>query len=45
VVKGSGRKEAELNKLLAEWEKAKEKAEVMGKNIRSGKNPFSSFGF
>lgn len=44
VVKGSGRKPDELNKLLSEWDKSKSKMEEIGKNLRRGKNPFSSFG-
>ena len=41
VVKGSGRRSDELNKMLAEWEKSKQKMDEMGKMIRKGKNPFS----
>jgi len=41
VVKGSGRKMDELNKLLKEWENSKKKMEEMGKMIKGGKNPFA----
>ncbi len=39
VVKGSGRKPDELNKMLAQWEKAKVKMDEIGRKIKSGKNP------
>ena len=39
VIKGSGRKPDELNKMLSQWEKAKVKMDEIGKKIRSGKNP------
>jgi len=42
VVKGSGRKPDELNKLLNEWEKSKSKMDEIGRNLRKGKNPFSN---
>jgi signal recognition particle GTPase len=41
VIKGSGRKPEEFNKLINEWEKSKDKMDALSKNIRSGKNPFS----
>jgi signal recognition particle subunit SRP54 len=44
VIKGSGRKPDELNKMLSEWEKAKKKMDEIGKQIRSGRNPFGQFG-
>lgn len=44
VVKGSGRKPDDLNKMLAEWEKARKKMSEMGNMIRNGRNPFSQFG-
>jgi signal recognition particle subunit SRP54 len=44
VVKGSGRKPDELNKLLSEWEKIKKKMEEVGGMIKKGKNPFGQFG-
>jgi signal recognition particle subunit SRP54 len=33
----------ELNKLISEWKKMKEKMEQVGKMIQKGKNPFGSF--
>ncbi|MBQ0045358.1 MAG: signal recognition particle protein [Mycoplasma sp.] len=39
VVKGSGRKPDELNKMLSQWEKAKVKMDEIGRKIKSGKNP------
>lgn len=39
VVKGSGRKPDELNKMLAQWEKAKAGMDQIGKKIKAGKNP------
>jgi signal recognition particle subunit SRP54 len=44
VVKGSGRKPDDLNKLLSEWEKAKKKMSEMGNMIKHGRNPFGQFG-
>ncbi|MDR1234984.1 MAG: signal recognition particle protein [Mycoplasmataceae bacterium] len=44
VVKGSGCKPDDLNKMLAEWEKAKKKMFEIGSMIRNGRNPFSQFG-
>lgn len=41
IVNGSGRKMDELNKMLSEWEKSKEKMEEVGKVIKKGQNPFS----
>lgn len=41
IVKGAGRKMDELNKMLSEWEKAKNKMEEIGKILKGGKNPFS----
>ncbi|MDE5553096.1 MAG: signal recognition particle protein [Malacoplasma sp.] len=43
VIKGSGRKADELNKLLSEWEKSKVRMEEVGKQIKKGQNPFSSW--
>ncbi|BAC44043.1 signal recognition particle protein [Malacoplasma penetrans] len=43
IIKGSGRKADELNKMLSEWEKAKERMETIGKQIKKGQNPFSSW--
>ena len=40
ITDGSGCKIDELNKLLVQWEKAKTKMEEIGKQIKSGKNPF-----
>jgi signal recognition particle subunit SRP54 len=42
IVKGSGRKMDELNKLLSEWKKIKTKMDEFGKLIKSGKNPLAS---
>jgi hypothetical protein len=33
-----------LNKMLAEWEKARKKMSEMGNMIRNGRNPFGQFG-
>ncbi len=41
VIKGSGRKPDELNKMLAQWEKAKAGMDQIGKKIKSGKNPLA----
>jgi hypothetical protein len=30
--------------MLSEWDKAKRKMEEIGKQIKSGRNPFSQFG-
>ncbi|MCF0217814.1 MAG: signal recognition particle protein [Malacoplasma sp.] len=43
VIKGSGRKADELNKLLNEWEKAKERMDNIGKQIKKGQNPFANW--
>ncbi|WP_272456824.1 signal recognition particle protein [Mycoplasma bradburyae] len=42
IVKGSGRKVEELNKLLKDWQNASSKMEEMGRMIKSNKNPFGS---
>ena len=42
VIKGSGRKADELNKLLNEWEKAQERMDKIGQQIKKGQNPFSN---
>lgn len=39
IIDGSGCTSDDLNKLLAQWEKAKIKMEEIGKKIKSGKNP------
>lgn len=39
VIKGSGRRPDELNKMLSQWSQAKSKLEELGKKIKSGKNP------
>lgn len=44
IVKGAGMKPDDLNKLLAEWKKARDRMEKMGRDIRMGKNPFGSLG-
>ncbi|MDE7099748.1 MAG: hypothetical protein K2N99_00825, partial [Malacoplasma sp.] len=43
IIKGSGRKADELNKMLSEWEKAKERMESIGKQIKKGQNPFTQW--
>ena len=43
IIKGSGRKPDELNKLLSEWEKSKERMEEVGKQIKKGHNPFADW--
>ena len=43
VIKGSGRKPDELNKLLNQWEKMRKQLEEIGKELRRGVNPFSKF--
>lgn len=40
IIKGSGRKPDELNKLLKRWEDGNKKMTEIGKMIKSGKNPF-----
>ncbi|WP_027119823.1 signal recognition particle protein [[Mycoplasma] testudinis] len=40
IIKGSGRKPDELNKLLKEWDTASKKMEQMGKMLQKGRNPF-----
>lgn len=45
VVKGSGRNMDELNKLLKQWELARDKMADAGKMLQSGKNPFGKNGF
>lgn len=44
VIKGSGRKPDELNKLLKRWEEMKKKAESVAVNFKKGKNPLDLFG-
>jgi signal recognition particle subunit SRP54 len=44
VIKGSGRKPDELNKMLNEWEKSKKKMEELGRQLKTGHNPFSKLG-
>ncbi|QZX49378.1 signal recognition particle protein [Mycoplasma sp. E35C] len=43
IIKGSGRKVEELNKLLKDWQNASSKMEEMGRMLKSNKNPFGSF--
>lgn len=43
IIKGSGRKPDELNKLLSEWEKSRQRMEEVGKQIKKGQNPFSAW--
>ena len=40
IIKGSGRKPDELNKLLKRWEDGNKKMTEIGQMIKSGKNPF-----
>lgn len=44
VVKGSGRPMDELNMLLRQWEKGRDKMAEMGKMLKKGKNPFGKEG-
>ncbi|WP_058158329.1 signal recognition particle protein [Mycoplasmoides pneumoniae] len=44
IIKGSGRKMDELNKLMKEWSKLQTKTAEMGRMLKGGKNPFSGFG-
>ncbi|WP_462216935.1 signal recognition particle protein [Mycoplasmoides genitalium] len=44
IIKGSGRKMDELNKLMKEWNKMQLKATEMGKLLKTGSNPFGGFG-
>lgn len=43
VIKGSGRKPDEFNKLINQWEKMRKQMEELGKELRRGKNPFARF--
>ena len=43
VIKGSGRKPDEFNKLINQWEKFRKQKEDIGKELRKGKNPFLKF--
>ena len=43
VIKGSGRKPDEFNKLINQWEKFRKQMEDIGKELRKGKNPFLKF--
>ena len=43
VIKGSGRKPDEFNKLINQWEKFLKQMEDIGKELRKGKNPFLKF--
>ena len=43
VIKGSGRKPDEFNKLINQWEKFRKQMEDIGKELRKGKNPFFFF--
>ena len=45
IIKGSGRKMDELNKLLKQWEVSRDKMAEAGKMLQSGKNPFGKNGF
>jgi signal recognition particle subunit SRP54 len=39
VIKGSGRKPDEFNKMMSDFKKALDKIKIIGQNLRSGKNP------
>ncbi|MDR2636514.1 MAG: signal recognition particle protein [Mycoplasmataceae bacterium] len=41
VIKGSGRKPEEFNRLIKEWESARERMSELGKKIMKGQNPLS----
>jgi signal recognition particle subunit SRP54 len=41
VIKGSGKKPEDFNKLLNEWERMRDQMAEMGKMIRAGKNPLA----
>ena len=43
VIKGSGRRPDEFNKLFNQWEKMRKQMEEVGKELRRGKNPFAKF--
>lgn len=43
VIKGSGRKPEEFNKLINDWKKFKEQMENIGNDLKKGKNPFANF--
>lgn len=43
VIKGSGRKPDEFNKLINQWEKMRKQMQDIGKELRRGKNPFAKF--
>lgn len=43
VLKGSGRKPEEFNKLYTSWEKYKKQMESFGNELKKGKNPFAKF--
>lgn len=42
IIKGSGRKPEELNKLLKQWEDGNKKMTEIGSMVKKGKNPFGS---
>ncbi|AEW44880.1 Signal recognition particle protein Ffh [Mycoplasma haemocanis str. Illinois] len=43
VIKGSGMKPDDFNKLMKRWEDSKKRIEELSKNFKKGKNPFSGF--
>ncbi|MDR1850536.1 MAG: signal recognition particle protein [Mycoplasmataceae bacterium] len=43
VIKGSGRKPEEFNKLLKEWESSRDRMMEVGKKIMRGQNPLAGF--
>ncbi|MGL4647313.1 MAG: signal recognition particle protein [Mycoplasmoidaceae bacterium] len=44
IIKGSGRKPDELNKLLSRWEKSSKQMFEIGKQIKKGNNPLAAGG-
>lgn len=45
ILNGSGRKSEELNKMLKDWQKARDNFEKMGKLMQKGKDPWKEMGF
>lgn len=39
ILNGSGRKQEELNKMLKDWQKAKENFDKMAKMMQNGRDP------
>ena len=42
IIKGSGRKPDDINKLLSRWEKSSKQMGEMGKMMKTGNNPLTS---